>query len=79
MTNFIRLKDLEIGSSGKIVNIESEGMARRRILDLGFIPNTIVKALFPSPAKDPIAYEVRGTVIALRSEESSQIYIERCP
>lgn len=73
------LSDLEIGCLGKIKSIESQGMVRRRMLDLGFIPNTIVKPLFSSPSNDPIAFEVRGTVIALRSEESSLIIIEKCP
>lgn len=79
MNDFTTLNKLDIGCSGKIKRIESEGIIRRRMLDLGFIPNTKVKSLFKSPSSDPIAYEVRGTVIALRSEESSQIIIKKCP
>ena len=79
MNNYLTLNKLDIGSSCKIISIESKGIFRRRLLDLGFIPNTLVKALFRSPASDPTAYEVRGTVIALRSDESSQIIVEECP
>ena len=79
LNEYLMLKDLELGSAGKIKDIKFEGMARRRILDLGFVPNTIVKSLFKSPSSDPIAFEVRGTVIALRSEESSKIIIEKYP
>lgn len=79
MNDYIMLKDLEIGSFGKIIDIKSQGMTRRRILDLGFVPNTLVKSLFKSPSGDPIAFEVKGTVIALRSEESSNIIIEKYP
>ena len=46
------------------------------MLDLGLIHNTVVKPLIKSPAGDPIAYEIRGAIIALRSEEASQILVE---
>jgi ferrous iron transport protein A len=46
------------------------------MLDLGLIQGTRVEALQKSPSGDPIAYEIRGAVIALRSEEASQILVE---
>lgn len=79
MSEYIMLKDLEVGLSGKIKDIKSQGMTRRRLLDLGFVQNSIVRSLFKSPSSDPIAFEIRGTVIALRSEESSKIIIEKYP
>jgi len=49
---------------------------RRRMLDLGLICGTNVEALQKSPSGDPIAYAIRGAVIALRSEEASKILVE---
>jgi ferrous iron transport protein A len=46
------------------------------MLDLGLICGTRVEALQKSPSGDPTAYEIRGAVIALRSEEAAQILIE---
>lgn len=76
--DYLTLNKLDTGSSCRIVSIKTEGIFRRRILDLGFIPNTLVKTLFRSPASDPTAYELRGSVIALRSDEASQIIVEKC-
>jgi len=46
------------------------------MLDLGLVIDTVVEALRKSPSGDPTAYEIRGAVIALRSEEASQILVE---
>ncbi len=72
----IPLHELPTGSFGKVKKITAEGNSRRRMLDLGLIEDTTVESLLKSPAGDPIAYEIRGAVIALRSEEASKIFIE---
>ncbi|HHX16500.1 MAG TPA: ferrous iron transport protein A [Mollicutes bacterium] len=77
MNNLITLDLLPINTSGKIKKILSSGITRRRMLDLGLIPKTIVKPLMRSPSKDPTAYEIRGTVVAIRSEEAKKIIVER--
>jgi len=46
------------------------------MLDLGLICGTRVEALQKSPSGDTVAYKIRGAVIALRSEEASQIIVE---
>lgn len=74
--NLITLTQLPIGSLGKVKKLILKGTKRRRILDLGLVHDTVIKPVIKSPAGDPIAYEIRGSVIALRSEESSQILVE---
>ena len=74
--NFIALNQIPIGSSGRIRQLLMKGHMRRRILDLGFIHDTIIEPIMKSPAGDPIAYKIRGTVIALRSEEASKILVQ---
>ncbi|HCS74738.1 MAG TPA: ferrous iron transport protein A [Clostridiales bacterium] len=73
----ISLEKLSLGSIGRVKELITEGVARRRMLDLGLIHDTIIKPLMKSPAGDPIAYEIRGAVIALRSEEASKILVEK--
>ncbi|BCI60392.1 FeoA family protein [Solibaculum mannosilyticum] len=75
-TNCVPLCDLRIGQSGIVHDIHECGNWQRRMLDLGFIEGTPVKAILHSPSGDPVAYEVRGSVIALRKEQSSQILVE---
>ncbi|MFZ7134029.1 MAG: FeoA family protein [Eubacteriales bacterium] len=74
--NLISLNQLPVGEFGKVKKLIVDGNVRRRMLDLGLIYDTIVESLRKSPAGDPIAYEIRGAVIALRSEEASKIFVE---
>jgi DtxR family Mn-dependent transcriptional regulator len=70
------LADLEMGESGRIVALRIGGTARRRLLDLGFTPGTVVERALTSPFSEPIAYRIRGTLIALRPEQAIRIEIE---
>ena len=47
-----------------VTALRSTGAQRRRMLDLGFVPGSCVRALHVSPWSDPVAYGVRGAVIA---------------
>ena len=67
------LKDLKVGQKIKICSLLSKGSIRRRLRDIGLIEDTEVECLFKSPAGDPTAFLIRGAVIALRSEDSSNI------
>ena len=71
------LAELAIGAAGIVSAVELEGLLRRRILDLGIIPGTKVNCVRKGPAGDPIAYNVRNTTIALRSEDADLIKIIR--
>ncbi|NLM03615.1 MAG: ferrous iron transport protein A [Clostridiales bacterium] len=72
----VPLNLLPIGNFGIVKHIISKGSNRRRLMDLGLITDTTVVSLRKSPSGDPIAYEIRGTVIALRSEEASNILVK---
>ncbi|MDD3364394.1 MAG: FeoA family protein [Syntrophomonas sp.] len=74
--SLIPLHHLSPGSFGKVRKLTAQGNERRRMLDLGLIYDTKVESLRKSPSGDPVAYEIRGAVIALRSEEASQILVE---
>ncbi len=52
-----------------------EGAARRRILDLGVINGTEIETLYKSPSGNPVAYLIRGAVIALRSDMTDKIIV----
>ncbi|HHW54888.1 MAG TPA: ferrous iron transport protein A [Firmicutes bacterium] len=69
------LAHLAPGSEALVTALGGEGAIRRRLLDLGLVPGTRVKALRTSPLGDPKAYQIRGAVIALRAEEASLIAI----
>ena len=74
--NLIALKNLPIGRTAIIKYLSSNGAIRRRMRDLGLISGTVVEAMHKSPSGDPTAYNIRGAVIALRSEEAGKILVE---
>jgi ferrous iron transport protein A len=69
------LTGLSLGTRGIVQSLEAEGLTRRRLLDLGLVPGTVVESLRRSPAGDPTAFRIRGAVIALRSEEGCMIKV----
>jgi ferrous iron transport protein A len=71
------LSSLKPGEQSNVVNLDVKGSLRRRILDLGIVPGTVLTCVGKAPAGDPIAYLVRGTVIALRSEDASLISVQQ--
>lgn len=72
----LSLDSLPIGRKGRVLSLHSSGNERRRMLDLGLVQGTTVEALQKSPSGDPIAYFIRGAVIALRDEDAKKIMIE---
>ena len=71
----IPLHLLPLGCYGKVMQLNISGGTRRRMLDLGLTVSAEVAALQQSPSGDPTAYSIRGTVIALRSQDASGIKV----
>lgn len=74
--NIKTLDMLSVGQTANVKEVRSSGDIRRRLQDIGLIEGTKVSCLQISPPGDPIAYLIRGAVIALRCEDSSNIVIE---
>ncbi len=72
----MRLRELNEGCSGVITNITLGGDIRRRLYDLGLIKGTKVSCVIKSPMGNPIAYNIRGAVIALRNSDADKIFIK---
>lgn len=74
-TEIINLNQLPLNKSGIIKNIKCEENIKRRLLDLGLVNGTKIKPILVSPSKDPRAFEVRGTIIAIRKEDAENIKV----
>lgn len=74
------LSELKVGDTARVLELSAacRGADRRRLLDLGFVPGAEVAAEISSPTGDPVAYRIRGTLIALRQEQSSLIRVTPC-
>ena len=69
-------------ASGETVNVTGisracQGTQRRRLLDLGVVRGTPITPELASAAGDPIAYRIRGALIALRRTQAAWIHVER--
>ncbi len=72
------LADLKPGDTARVLRIAAhcQGPQRRRLLDLGVVPDTEITAELESAGGDPMAYRIRGALIALRAEQASWIEVE---
>lgn len=75
MTIKTTLGSLEEGQSAKVTNIRINGSMRRRLQDLGITTGACIQCIQKGPSGDPIAFLVRGTSIALRSEDANGIEV----
>jgi ferrous iron transport protein A len=69
------LADLQAGQTGVVTQLHSQGPERRRMMDLGIVPGTVITVEMNSPLGDPVAYRVRGALVALRCEQARLVFI----
>jgi len=73
------LADLAPGEVGRVLDLSPacRGPQRRRLLDLGVVKGTEITAEMVSAAGDPVAYLIRGALIALRRGQAEWVLVER--
>jgi DtxR family transcriptional regulator, Mn-dependent transcriptional regulator len=74
---FVTLATVQPGEEVQVTSISRacRGQQRRRMMDLGIVPGTLITPEMESFAGDPVAYRVRGTLVALRREQAEQIFV----
>lgn len=71
------LTHLQEGESARVASLLNTGSIKRRLQDLGLVEGTKVQCIQKSPYGDPVAYSIRGAVIALRTEDAQGILVSR--
>lgn len=69
------LNSVKMGEVAVISELSCKGTKRRRFQDLGIIKGAKIQPVFRSICSDPVAYSVKGTVIALRCEDADTIFV----
>ncbi len=69
------LNDLPLHTKGYIKKLNCTGNIKRRLLDLGFVEGACITPVLISPSKDPRAFSIRNTLIAIRKEDANHIQI----
>ena len=77
LEELIRLAHLADGEEAEVVALDPDcrGFSRRRLLDLGLTPGARVRVELSPAFGDPRAVRVRGTLIALRTEQAAQVWV----
>ena len=78
MGKSMSLDQLPLGSKGRVTALGLEGAERRRLMDLGVSIGAEVEAVRRSPLGDPVAYQVRGSTVAIRKEQAQKVEVEPC-
>jgi len=69
------LDKLPPGKSQTITKVGGHGALRRRLLDMGLTPGTVVTFIKAAPMGDPIVLNLRGYELTLRKEDAARIEI----
>ncbi len=72
----LRLNQVRVGRTVRVVRVHGEGALRQRILDMGLTKNAEVKVLKMAPFGDPIEMTVRGFELSLRKAEAACVEVE---
>jgi ferrous iron transport protein A len=67
--------ELKFGEKVVIDDIDTEHPSSRRILEIGFTPGQQIELMNISVFNDPMAFSVRGSVIAIRRNEAHCIKV----
>ncbi len=70
------LSDMKVGDKGIVKKIDAPENIKRRLLDIGLINGTTIECVLKSPFNDPIAYLIRGAIIAIRKNDCNKIEVE---
>lgn len=72
----MKLKDISVGKSGRVITVDGEKTLRRRLLEMGITPRTVITVKKVAPMGDPIEIRLRGYALTIRLEEAENITVE---
>jgi ferrous iron transport protein A len=70
------INDLKVSQSGTVINIDSTGALKRRLVDMGITPGVRIFVRKIAPLGDPIEINLRGYELSIRKSEAELIKIE---
>ncbi len=70
------LKEVPVGGSGRVVQLNGEGAVKRRIMDMGITKGTEIYVRKVAPLGDPVEVTVRGYELSLRKADADMICVE---
>ncbi len=72
----LSLENTKIGQKVRIKKVLNDDSIKRRLLDIGLTPGTIVERVLENFSGNLVAYMIRGALIAIRNEDASSVIVE---
>jgi len=69
------IADLKPGESGRVRQINTSGAIRQRLLDMGVLPDVVIRVERVAPTGDPIWIKLRGYQLSLRMSEARAVLV----
>lgn len=69
------LAEAKIGLPVTVTHIGGDRSFRRRLMELGFLPGTLVELLRVAPLGDPLVFRVRGCNLSIRRREAGCVAV----
>lgn len=69
------LKEVSVGQTVKVANLDGEGPVKRRIMDMGITKGVEVYVRKVAPLGDPIEVTVRGYELSIRKADAAMIEV----
>lgn len=69
------VNDLRPGQSGTVLQINSTGALKRRLVDMGITPGVLISMRRAAPLGDPIEITLRGYELSIRRSEAERITV----
>ena len=77
MSMICSMTEMKLGERGTVVRLQVKDSLKRRLQDIGLIEGCQLECALQSPGKDPMAYWIRGALIALRNEDCENILLKK--
>ena len=69
------LNEVKPGQKCRVVDISAEGILGQRMLDMGFIPGTIIEVVRNAPMADPVEIRMREYFLTMRHSEAKAVEV----
>jgi len=76
MNDVMTLNKLDLNQSCIVSKVNSKGVMRRRLMDIGVVPGSVLECVLSSPYGNPRAYLIKGALIALRNDDANLIEVK---
>ena len=72
----MKLNELKVGATAKVVKLNGEGAVKRRLMDMGLTKGTEVYVRKVAPLGDPIELTLRGYELSIRKDEAANVEVQ---